>query len=396
MRKNQIISIFSALLLLTLSCSREQIKPLNVKRNFTGSLWIVRNSISTPKKIDKLLDMIEDSDIKNLFIQVRGRGDAYYNSSIEPKGYNVKKGFDPLSYIISRTRDTDIRIHAWVNVSLVMSESSYSGDPDHILIKHPEWVTYDYQGRPMSEYSARELKENLLEGLFIDPAIPEVKQHIYKVINDILSNYNVDGIHLDYIRYPFSGYSAYYKRYLSDFGYNPAARNIFIQKYGFDPITIDREKESEQKKLFDNFREEQVTEIVKNINTIVKQQDRSIIVSCAVMPRYDYGKKVYFQNWPDWLEKGYIDLACVMSYTEDKDAYSNYIRYALDTGYKDKIFMGIMINEKTKFKTITEQIDASYSAGMRGYILFSFDHNEEYIRKISDVITYNRYVFKLY
>lgn len=388
-----LIIIFQVLML---SCSREQLKPLNVKRNFSGSLWIVRNSIATPGQIDDLLEMVGDSDIRNLFVQVRGRGDAYYNSSIEPHGFDVEKGFDPLSYLIQKTRNTDIRIHAWVNISFVMNAKDYPGDPEHILTKHPDWITCDYNGRPMTEYSEKELNENLLEGYFVDPAIPEVKQHIYSVVNDILRLYDIDGIHMDYVRYPYSGYNSYYKRHLSDFGYNPVARKIFKKKYGIDPVKINRKKESAAKKAFDRFRTEQITEIVRGIHTIVKNKDKSIMVSAASMPRYDYGRKVYFQDWPGWLNKGYIDIACVMSYTDSQSTYNNYLEYAKDTGNIEKIFMGVMVKKETRINNIMDQVTAAYDSGARGYILFSFNHNEKCINDLSRVIDYSRYVFKLY
>jgi len=395
-RKISTAALIPLFTLLMLSCSREQVKPINVKRNFSGSLWIVRNSIATPGQIDRLLEMIEESDMRNLFVQVRGRGDAYYRSAIEPMGFDVKKGFDPLEYLIRKTRDTDIRIHAWINVSFVMNVKDYPGDPEHILSKHPDWITCDYEGRPMTEYSENELKENLLEGYFVDPAVPEVKQHIYSVIRDILSSYDVDGIHLDYVRYPYSGYNTYYKKYLSDFGYSPAARKIFRKKYGIDPVRINRKKESRAKNAFDQFRREQVTEIVRVTHDIVKQKDKSIIMSAASMPRYDWGRKVYFQDWPMWLNKGYLDLACVMSYTDSMETYNSYLDYAKSTGSIERIFMGVMVKENTGISTITDELSAAYNSGARGYILFSFEHDEKNIEDISRVIDYTRYVFKLY
>src|SRR5208337_444953 len=159
---------------------------------------------------------------------------------------------------------------------------------------------------PITDYSEKELKENILEGFFVSPAIPEVRDYIVSIIEDILSKYPVDGIHMDFIRYPYSGYNPNSKKYYSDFGYNPIARKIFKQKYGFDPIRINRFADSPQKRLFDDFRSEQITDLVKRVNHAVKQKNSELIVSAAVMP-FDCSKKIYFQDWPDWLRKGLID-----------------------------------------------------------------------------------------
>ncbi len=376
-----------------LSCSKEYIKPLNVKRNFSGSLWIVRHEISTPEKIDNLLKSIKNTEIKNLFVQVRGRGDSYYKSDFEPRAFDVPENFDPLQYIIEKTSGSDIKIHAWVNVSFVLNPGDYPPPAGHILSTHPDWVTYDYRGKPMTKYTKKELYTNLLEGYFLDPAVPGVKKHICNIVSDIVSKYNIAGIHLDFVRYPYSGYNRYYDKHLSDFGYNPVARREFKKLYGVDPLRINRLGNSAIKQKFDQFRRDQVTEIVRMISSDVKKRNNSIIISAAVMPRFDLGRNVYFQDWPLWIEKGYIDLACVMSYTGQRATFKNYLDYSLKTDRPDKIVMGIQVNRKTPLKQAHDQIRMSYEDGFRGYIIFSFKHDRQYLEKINSSISYDDSVY---
>ncbi|PKL17984.1 MAG: hypothetical protein CVV49_08290 [Spirochaetae bacterium HGW-Spirochaetae-5] len=393
MKIKKIITILF-LVIIQFSCSREYIKPVSVKRNFSGALWVVRHSISTPQKIDKLLNTIKGTNIKHLIVQVRGRGDAYYTSSYEPAAFDVPEGFDPLEYIIDKTRKSDVKIHAWVNVSFVLNAEDYPPGEKHIVSKKPHWVTHDQTGRSISEYSKKELDDNLVEGLFLDPAIPEVKDYIVGIVDDILSRYSVDGIHLDYVRYPYSGYNSYKKKHLNDFGYNPIAREIFKKMHGTDPVDIDRFQDSREKRLFDNFRENQITEIVKRINKTVKSKNENIVFSAAVMPRHDWGKKVYFQDWPLWLDNNYIDLACVMSYSNGIPGFKNYIKYADDTRHNNRIFMGISVKKTTRLKNAAEQIDLAYENNMRGYSIFSFDHEKNFIRNLSKLIEYERAIHK--
>ncbi len=388
------LKIYMFFCILILSCSRENIKPISVEKNFSGALWIERHNISTPEKVDDIVNLVRGTNIKNLFIQVRGRGNAYYNSEYEPLATSIPDGFDPLKYLIEKTRKMDFKIHAWVNISYVLDADKYPLDEKHILYKHPEWISYDYSGRPMTEYSKKELEDNLLEGFFLDPAIPEVKDYIASIVKDILSKYPVDGIHLDFIRYPYSGYSSYSKKYLSDFGYNPIAREIFKTKFGLDPISIDRDKDSPEKELFDQFRRDQITEIVKRIRGIVKSKNENLILSAAVMPRYDWGKKVYFQDWPKWLDEHYIDLACVMSYSSNNTCFQDYINYANDTHNNNRIFMGIGVKKNTGINKALRQIEISYKNGMRGYAIFSFTHDKKFIDELCDLIKYNRSVYK--
>lgn len=353
---------------------------------------MVRHEIATEDKIDSLLETIEDSDIKNIFVQVRGRGDAYYNSGMEPRAFDVPEGFDPLAYLIKATRNSDIKIHAWVNISLVLSGDGYPPSRKHILHRHPEWATYDIKGRAITDYSKKELKPNLLEGYFLDPGLPQVKAYINSVIVDILKKYPVDGLHYDYIRYPYSGYNPYYKKNLSDFGYNPRVMRSFIKKYGFDPR---KSFSKNKKKIFNRFRQDQINEIVRRSSRSARAINPEIIISAAVMPRYDWGIRVYFQNWPLWLKRNYIDIACMMSYTGKSRTFNNYLAYAKRTKMCNRIFMGIRVKKKTSLRTAISQIEKAYRQGLRGYIIFSFTHDENYLENLSDLINYERYAFQI-
>ena len=387
MKKILIFAIISIIIAINPSFSQEQTASDSVKRNFSGALWIVRHNIATPEKIDKLLDIIKDTDIEHLFVQVRGRGDAYYDSKYEPLAFDVPEGFDPLKYILEKTRKSNIKIHAWVNVSFVLNAEDYPPGKKHILSKNPKWVTYDYKGKPMTTYSKAELDKNLAEGYFVDPGIPAVKKHFYNIIKDIVNKYPVDGIHLDYIRYPYSGYNSHYDKYLSDFGYNPIALKIFKKKYGFDPLKTNRLKKTKKRELFNKFRTDQITEIVKNVRKIVKSKNKNIVFSAAVMPRYDRGKEVYFQNWPLWIEKKYIDLACIMSYTDNIKTFDEFLRYANDKRFKNRVKMGIgVIKETSDINIAFEQIKRIYDSGIKGYLIFSFEHDKNFTQELSDLI----------
>ncbi len=391
MQKKYFLTIVLSLLLAG-ACSRTHLKPIVVKRNFAGAIWVVRHEIATKSRINKLLDTIEDTDIKNIFVQIRGRGDAYYDSGIEPPGFDVPENFDPLAYLIERTRRSDIKIHAWVNMSFILNAGDYPPVKQHIFYSHPEWATYDIKGRPITDYSEKELRKNLLEGYFLDPALPQVKKYLNSIIVDILTRYRVDGLHYDFIRYPYSGYSPYYKKNLSDFGYNPLVMKNFIKRYGFDP----RKKCSDtQKKIFNQFREDQITRIVEENTQSAKLINPDIIISAAVMPRYDWGIRVYFQNWPLWLKRGYIDIACIMSYTGKNKVFDNYLEYARRTKMQNKIFMGIRVKKNTPIRVTLDQIKKTYVNGMRGYILFSFNHDEDYLERLDNLINYERYIFQL-
>ncbi|MCB0376214.1 MAG: hypothetical protein KDD04_09875, partial [Sinomicrobium sp.] len=79
-------------------------------------LWIVRHNMNSPETIERFLKFAEAYRFTDLFVQVRGRGDAYYESRFEPTAEGVNPGFDPLSYLLLRNEQYRFRIHAWVNI----------------------------------------------------------------------------------------------------------------------------------------------------------------------------------------------------------------------------------------------------------------------------------------
>lgn len=85
------------------------------------ALWVIRHQMKTPQSIDSVLKFAAANQITDLFVQVRGRGDAYYHSRFEPKAEEIPENFDPLGYLLIKANRKKIRIHAWVNMFYIWS-----------------------------------------------------------------------------------------------------------------------------------------------------------------------------------------------------------------------------------------------------------------------------------
>ena len=150
-------------------------------------------------------------------MQVRGRGDAYYDSRNEPRPpllANQPASFDPLELMLERAHRAGLKVHAWVNVNLI-SDAQPPSARRHLVYPHPEWLMVP---RPLAEDLGRmnprdpeylhrlseyaRARSDRVEGIFLSPIHKGAVDHATKVIGDIASRYDVDGIHLDYIRFP--------------------------------------------------------------------------------------------------------------------------------------------------------------------------------------------------
>ena len=105
------------------------------------SLWVVRYSMISPESIDHALETASSLGFNNVFLQVRGRGDAYYSSQIVPRGrFLTDPDFDSLSYAVEKGHALGLKVHAWLNMFLVWSSPELPKDTTHLFLAHPDWL----------------------------------------------------------------------------------------------------------------------------------------------------------------------------------------------------------------------------------------------------------------
>jgi uncharacterized lipoprotein YddW (UPF0748 family) len=142
--------------------------------------------------LKRIIEDIARMNLNTVFFQVRSRGNAMYRSAYEPWAAELTgtlgddPGWDPLAFAIEECHAHGIELHAWVNTSKVWQGGGSPPlvRPGHIVRLHPEWV------------------EKYKDEFWLDPGIPAAREYTAAVIADMVSRYDLDGIHLDYVRYP--------------------------------------------------------------------------------------------------------------------------------------------------------------------------------------------------
>jgi hypothetical protein len=114
--------------------------PVPVRSTEIRALWVLRGSLTRPDRIDRLVADAARSGFNTLLLQIRGRGDAYYDSAIEPRGVAIAPTFDPLAYAITAANKAGLRVHVWFNTNLIASTASMPTSRTHIVNAHPEWL----------------------------------------------------------------------------------------------------------------------------------------------------------------------------------------------------------------------------------------------------------------
>ncbi|MDO9548148.1 MAG: family 10 glycosylhydrolase [Candidatus Marinimicrobia bacterium] len=336
------------------------------------AMWVVRDQIKSPESIDKIIDFAQRNGFTDLFVQVRGRGDAFYKSSLVPRSQNLPKNeFDPLKYILDNAHPKNLKIHAWINMFLLWSSDDKPQDKNHLYYRHPEWLSVDADGVKDINRKFRDFNRINTEGIYLSPLVPEVNDHLVEVVKEIVENYNVDGIHLDYIRYPKNCYD-----------FNDIGRRRFKEIYAVDPILLSISNKSFFSGIEANtietlmekwaeFRQDAITELIVKIRETIITTRKPIVLSAAVKPDPFEARNHFYQDWEKWLKLGYIDFAAPMNYTSNAELFEGILLKIDPLITKEKIWMGIGVYNQGRYEALSK-IMVSYSNGYDQLVFFSY------------------------
>jgi uncharacterized lipoprotein YddW (UPF0748 family) len=352
------------------------------------ALWVVRTSITSPEAIEKVVSDAKRAGVNTLIVQVRGRGDAYYRSRWEPRSDALKEqptSFDPLAEVLRQAHGAGIQVHAWLNTHLLGNLDELPQQPEHVYSRHPEWLAVPRRAAAellkldpkdpayrAGLVAASKEDRSELEGVYTAPSHPAVKEHVYNVFMDVVENYDVDGVHFDYVRYPSP-----------DFDYGRTALERF--RVEVEPTLGVEERRlvaglAETRPLvyvelfpqaWDRFRREQITELVERIYTGVKARKPKLLVTAAVFANDEDASNRRFQDWKAWLERGILDAVCPMAYTPDTETWKRQIAIARGFSFGRGVWAGIGAYRQPP-ESALEKIGLGRRIGVDGLVLFSY------------------------
>jgi uncharacterized lipoprotein YddW (UPF0748 family) len=355
----------------------------------TRAMWVLRASLSSPDSIAALVKSAKDHGFNTLFVQVRGRGDAYYRSGVERIPAELQRqsaSFDPLGTVLDASRAAGLRVHAWVNLNLVSSATDLPADREHVVHRHPDWLMVPrdiaqelaavpidspaYVGK-LARWTRTQSAD--VEGLYASPILPASAAYTESIVRDIARRYAVDGVHFDYARYP-----------TERFDYSRAAIREFraVIRPTLDDATRRSLDGAETVDLFaypdalpgawHQFRVARMTALIARLRGAVKAERPAAIVSVAAAPDLTEALTRRLQDWGAWLDAGLIDALCPMAYTQDPARFAEQIAAARHTAGGRPVWAGIGAYRLSPAQTI-DNILTARKLGAAGVILFSYD-----------------------
>ncbi len=242
------------------------------------------------KQFINYLDRFKELNINAVFVQIRPMGDAFYDSPYEPWSASItgergrSPGYDVLQFMIDETHKREIEFHAWMNPYRIATRSnnSVSYPPLHPSID-PAWVV-----------SHEKIQ-------IYNPAIPEVRQRLCDIVEDVITKYDVDGIHFDDYFYPDPSSAG---QMVSD--------NADYEKYGSGFSSIG------------DFRRANVDKTVEGIYNVIVKTKPEVVFSISPTANNEYNLNTLYADVTKWCKKSWIDVVIPQLYYEIGNAYNDF------------------------------------------------------------------------
>ena len=250
------------------------------------------------QELCQILDQLKEANFNTVLLQTRLRGDLIYPSAIEtfPESLTGRTGrnpgYDPLAFAIEECHKRGMELHAWIVTIPAGNNRQVKLLGKHSIVRKNRKICKQHEG-----------------AWYLDPGHPETADYLASIVHEIVTRYDVDGVHFDYIRYPENA-----RRF-------PDADTH--RKYG-------KGKDLKQ------WRRENITSIVRRLHTEAKQLKPWVKVSSSPVGKYrdtsrysSYGWNAYetvHQDAQDWMKEGIHDALFPMMYFKDNHFYP----FALD------------------------------------------------------------------
>jgi len=287
--------------------------------------------LRTSAEVTALVNTARNNNFNAIIVEVRKRGDAYYNSTLEPKASDISpQSFDPLADLLTKahTGGRRIEVHAWITTYLIWnSQGASPSQTNHPYLTHPEWLSVNNAGATWDGGNYQ-----------FDAALPAVQKHVYGVAMDIISRYDVDGFHFDYVRY--SG---------NTWGYHTNALDRFRRRYNVSGTPTATDANWRQ------FRRDQVSGLVRKVylNAIaLKPQMKISAATICFAPgittdaQWFSGSSAWnnvLQDWRGWMQEGILDLNIPMAYFREHTHAADWAAWSIfakEHAYGHQVAMG--------------------------------------------------------
>lgn len=343
-------------------------------------IWLDRGTIVAtkgPKGMADLFDKLKSAGINVVYFETNNAGFTMYPSKMASQNPETL-GWDPFGTALAEARKRKMEFHAWFwifNVGnakhnpIIGKEADYPGP---VLTSHDfTWALTSSTGSllPPKQFE-----------YWLDPSNPDCRRYCKDLIVEVMNTYKVDGIQLDYIRYPFNNKG-------SEMGFNWLARQKFERETG---LSLDR-MDDETRQMWVHWKAAQITSFVKEVSDLIRPMQPGIRISAAV---YAFPRRMRVnaiqQEWETWVANGWVDTINPMTYVAVPKEFTEQASFVREsTQDKGLAYPGLSIRQLDTAGLI-ELLDSSRVTGTLGTTMFAAAHLDDKKVNVLKVGPYRR------
>ncbi len=393
----------------------------NQPNEFRGA-WL-RPTSAKPEDVRRVIESLQQAHIHQIFLETYYQGKTTYLSSVMAqmglKQHPQFVGSDPVKVWVEEAHRAGLKINLWAQVFFAGNQNENAEQFGPILTVYPQWRNI----QRMNLNAGVPMPSQIEPGhYFLDPANPQVRDYLQKLLLEMVSQYDIDGLNLDYIRYPASAASNRGNYLETTWGYTESARQQFrslmeqerlaaaaeclkkdptnktalgkatpkVSTSGKPIGKVTPSASTDPKDLTPNsplwpswvaWRKGQVTSFVQEISQKAHAIKPTLLISAVIFPSMDpvYAQKL--QDYPRWASEGYIQALTPIGFSTIP-ARLQWQATQLRAQIQDKVpvYAGIfgMYNRNHPVELV-RQIDAAHQAGVGGIVLFDWSRlNADY------------------
>lgn len=332
-------------------------------------LWVDAwgSGFLTASEVTTLVSRCHTYNYNAVVVQMRRRGDAFYipqSPNGDPRTTALASGYDALQEVINQCHAASprIEVHCWVTTQLIWSSETVAPtQAGHVYNLHPEYLMKTSGGATF-----------IGEGYFLDPGHPDACQWNYNMAKDIVSRYDIDGLHWDYIRYP-----------AQDSGYSDTAVARYNAEFGLTGLP------SSTNAQWSAWRRRQITDFLRWANSDLLAIKPQLQISTAVFADRADAYSYRFQDWAAWNNEGIIDLCMPMNYSSTNSTFNTRVDDAFANQGVRWVYMGQGAYLNTKENTVT-QLSYARNKPLSGTLFYSYRTPNSGTVDVTGTFTYVR------
>lgn len=319
------------------------------RKNEIRAVWDHRGVGIYPGNWNRTAKELRSFGITDLYANLQWGGTAHYPSRVLPPSDTHRLLGDQAKAFEQACRKNNLRSHSWI----VLWKLENAPETFVQSMKEQGRLQVDVEG-------------NILP--WLNPAHPENQALMLDAIEEILTAYPLDGIHLDYVRYPSpeSSFDAYSRKQFE----NRIGRKV---QHWPDDVVLGGALAG----VYQQFRQDQISRFVQSVRAMMKRVRPEAVLSAAVFGKYPSCAASVGQDWKRWLDHGWLDFVCPMNYTPSNAAFREWVRdQTQNHASPGQIIAGIGVTAAESDlspRNLIEQIRIAREYNCAGIALFDLD-----------------------